>query len=495
MRRIHHTSDYRVQSSAYSDPVSAAEIIGVIAILALTLGTGIAIGRMPKRSSSEPAAVGGNQFAAQTAVAPLPDQAEPDSGHGELDSRLLALLEALPGMVIVVDSKGAVALASDEAIREQLVRRESLTNDEIAAAATSCLARHETIVLEVTVLRPPLRRGRLDLLISAIPISTEANPNRVNSNRDEGQVAVLLLEDLTVETRVRVARRDFIANVSHELKTPVGAMSLLAEALVAASDDKESVEHFAARLQVEAKRLTSLINDVIDLSRMQGDDPMPNPRPVEVDSLVEKTVASVSSASAAKGIEIVLSSPGRNTIVGDADQLLIALTNLLTNAIAYSDPGTRIAIAVRADDGLVEIDVKDQGIGIPEEELEHIFQRFYRVDEARSRVTGGTGLGLAIVRNVCRNHGGEVSVWSVEGEGSTFTMSLPTAESEAVAGPAGSEARAAEPMSIAAETDSAATESDTETDNGDRVNDSEHQKVPDNEERFAMPTITGNEST
>lgn len=403
--------------------MSAAEIAFAIALLAIALVAGIAVGRAFKTSTPKPEPGERDQPSPPPAESPPPGpavQAETPTG---LDHRTLTLLKALPGIVIVVDTTGTVVLASDKAIREHLVRRNSLTNDEIAATAVSCLARSEKTVLEITVLRPPLRRGRLDLRVHAVPLGGSAASN-------EARVAVLLLENLTAEARVNVARRDFIANVSHELKTPVGAMSLLAEALVSASDDKASVEHFAERLQEEAKRLTSLVNDVIDLSRMQGDDPMPNPGPIDVHTLVENAVESVFSAGTAKNIEMVISTESQKTLFGDYDQLLIALTNLLTNAIAYSEPGTRIAIVGRDDADSVEIDVKDQGIGIPEEELEHIFDRFYRVDAARSRFTGGTGLGLAIVRSVCRNHGGEVSVWSVEGEGSTFTMKLPTAGSE-----------------------------------------------------------------
>lgn len=413
--------------------MSAAEIAVAIAILAITLVAGIAIGRAVKSSPTEPDSRAVSEPLPHSTGEPRPEPGNQVGGPPALDSRLLTLLEALPGIVIVVDARGVVVLASDEATRERLVRRDSVTNDEIASTAAASLARNERIVLEVTVMRPPLRRGRLDLRVNAIPIGVTADPDGGNNIPDEGQVAVLLLENLTVEARARVARRDFTANVSHELKTPVGAMSLLAEALVAASDDQELVEHFAKRLQAEAKRLTSLINDVINLSRIQGDDPMPNPRPVDVQALVNQSVGSLASAGAAKNIDILISSRNHAIVVGDSDQLLIALTNLLSNAIAYSEPGTHIAIVVREDAGLVEIDVKDQGIGIPEEEHEHIFERFYRVDEARSRFTGGTGLGLAIVRNVCRNHGGEVNVWSVEGEGSTFTMKLPTAESEALA--------------------------------------------------------------
>lgn len=412
--------------------MSAAEVAIVIALLALSLAIGIIIGRTIKPSISEPDSAESPPPPDQPTAEAVDDStAEATPGPETLDPQIMMLLNALPGMVIVLDPNGRVMLASDEATGEHLVRREILANYELAGAAAASLAQHETLVTEVTILRPPLRRGQLDVRVTAIPLSE--------------QYVVLLLENLTEEMRVDAVRRDFIANISHELKTPVGAMSLLAEALVSASDDQAAVEHFAERMQMEAERLASLIHDVIDLSRLQGDKPLPNPRPVHVQALVEQTMGSVASAAEVKNIQMVIASGYNDTVIGDVDQLLIALSNLLTNAIAYSEPGTKIAIIVRDDDGLVQIDVKDQGIGIPEDELDRIFERFYRVDEARSRVTGGTGLGLSIVRNVCRNHGGDVSVWSVEGEGSTFTMQLPRAESDAVAALTEAGGTAAEP--------------------------------------------------
>ncbi len=233
------------------------------------------------------------------------------------------------------------------------------------------------------------------------------------------------MDDLTEEHRVADVRRDFIANVSHELKTPVGAISLLAEALMSASDDPVAVQHFAERLHLEAGRLSNLINDVIDLSRVQGEDPISGAKPVDVNALVEEAVDQVRSAAEAKNIDLVVGGVRGLVVLGMADQLVTALRNLLANALTYSPEHTRVAVAVRQREASVEIAVKDQGIGIADAEQSRIFERFYRTDSARSRGTGGTGLGLAIVRNVCQNHGGDVWVWSVINEGSTFTMQLP----------------------------------------------------------------------
>jgi two-component system sensor histidine kinase SenX3 len=221
-------------------------------------------------------------------------------------------------------------------------------------------------------------------------------------------------------------RRDFVANVSHELKTPVGALSLLAEAIVASPDDVEQVQHFAERMQLEASRLGHLIQDVIDLSRLQGDDPVLRAEIVPVEELVVRAIDELRTAANAASIEFVRGEPSESLIYGDRNQLLTALRNLLANAVAYSPANTRIAIDCRVSDDIIDISVTDQGVGIPASELERIFERFYRVDPARSRVTGGTGLGLAIVKHVCQNHGGECTVWSEVGVGSTFTLRLPT---------------------------------------------------------------------
>jgi two-component system sensor histidine kinase SenX3 len=236
----------------------------------------------------------------------------------------------------------------------------------------------------------------------------------------------VLVEDLSEARRVDAVRRDFVANVSHELKTPVGALSLLAEAVQSASDDPEAVQRFAGRMQVESNRLSNLINDLVDLSKLQGAEHLFHDL-VEVDRVVSEAVDATKTVANARDIDVVVGAATCASVLGDEGQLVMALRNLLTNAIAYSPTGTRVAVAARSLDGVVEVSVKDQGIGIPEAEQSRIFERFYRIDPARSRITGGTGLGLALVKHVCVNHGGECTVWSVEGEGSTFTLRLPLA--------------------------------------------------------------------
>jgi two-component system sensor histidine kinase SenX3 len=324
---------------------------------------------------------------------------------------MLFLLRNLPGTLLLLDESDRVPWASSAAIERRLVRGDRLAFRAVADCAAEARARNATTIGEVSIPRPPLRLGDWDLRVRAIPLGA-------------GWI-LLLVDDLTEENRVAAVRRDFIANVSHELKTPVGAVSLLSEAIVAARDDPEAVRHFAEKMQAETERLTSLIQDVIDLSRLQGDDPMEHATIVPVGPLVDAAVEFVRGAAEAKSIPIIISHDSHAEVYGDAGQLETAVRNVLSNAIAYSPAHTQVAVSVRARDLLVEIVIRDQGIGIPENELDRIFERFYRVDAARSRMTGGTGLGLSIVRNVCRNHGGDVQVWSASGEGSTFTLQLP----------------------------------------------------------------------
>lgn len=239
------------------------------------------------------------------------------------------------------------------------------------------------------------------------------------------RLVLVLVEDRTQERRVDAIRRDFVANVSHELKTPVGALNLLAEAVAQAADDPEAVIRFAARMQTESERLTRLVQQIIELSRLQSDDPLEDATPVAVDEIVGRAIDRVRVDADEAEVDVSFTGERGCVVVGDGNQLLAALGNLVENAVVYSPPRTQVAITVRVADSMVDISVTDQGVGIPATELDRIFERFYRVDPARARATGGTGLGLSIVKHVAATHGGDVRVWSVEGEGSTFTMSLP----------------------------------------------------------------------
>jgi two-component system sensor histidine kinase SenX3 len=239
-----------------------------------------------------------------------------------------------------------------------------------------------------------------------------------------GPVA-LVLQDVTEARRLEEVRRDFVANVGHELKTPVGALALLAEAIEGAADDPETVQRFSARMVHEAERLGRLVRELIDLSRLQGADPLPDLVPVQIDRAIAEAVDRTRTAAAAKEIHLAVGEPSGLLVRGVEAQLATALTNLLANAVAYSPAGTRIAVAARPRSGFAEIAVADSGIGIPRKDRARVFERFYRVDQSRASSTGGTGLGLAIVKHIASNHGGSVTVRSEEGLGSTFTLRIP----------------------------------------------------------------------
>ena len=236
-------------------------------------------------------------------------------------------------------------------------------------------------------------------------------------------------DDLTASHRIEATRRDFVANVSHELKTPIGAISLLAEAVEDAADDPAAVRRFAGRMGVESGRLADLVSQIIDLSRLQADDPLAEPHVVDIEEVLHDAVDRCRVDAEQRGVTLTLASAHGARVLGNARQLSTAVGNLVENAVIYSDPGTRVVVAahVRAhsDDDDVEITVSDTGIGISSAEAERIFERFYRVDYGRSRANGGTGLGLSIVKHIAASHGGRVGVWSQVGRGSTFTITVP----------------------------------------------------------------------
>jgi two-component system sensor histidine kinase SenX3 len=243
--------------------------------------------------------------------------------------------------------------------------------------------------------------------------------------------------DVTESHRLARVRRDFVANVSHELKTPIGALQLLAEALLDATDlpspgaeeerseDRLAARRFAERIHHESTRMGRLVNELLELTRLQGAEPLPSPEPVPVDWVIAEVIDRTRTMAAAKQIDVTYTGPRGATVYGSGSQVATAVTNLVENAIAYSGEHTTVALTMRQDDDWVEIDVADQGIGIAPHEVDRIFERFYRADQARSRATGGTGLGLAIVKHIATNHGGRVDVSSTLGGGSTFTLRLP----------------------------------------------------------------------
>ena len=243
----------------------------------------------------------------------------------------------------------------------------------------------------------------------------------------EGSQALLIADDGTILGSAEGLEEELPALGGE--RPEAGATRLegrqLGEAILASADEPEQVRVFAERMRSESARLSHLVQDLIDLSRLQADDPLTHAEVIEVDDLVDRMVDEVRTLASAGGVDVIVGDPSGADIFGDRRQIQMALRNLLVNAVSYSSPGTTVAVDARISGSIVEILVKDQGIGIPANELDRIFERFYRVDPARSRATGGTGLGLSIVKHVCQNHGGECSVWSEVGVGSTFVLRLP----------------------------------------------------------------------
>ena len=326
------------------------------------------------------------------------------------------LVDLMDPAVVVVGADDAVVLANPAARALGIVRGSRLLVPDL-------------LELAATVRAVGSRRADVRLpgaLAGSGPRLVGVHGVRLNSGTTPppGPVA-LVLQDVTEARRVEAVRRDFVANVGHELKTPVGALALLAEAIEGAADDPEAVQRFAARIAHESERLARLVRELIDLSRLQGGEPLPELAPVEVDQVLAEAVDRTRMAAGAKGLEIAVGGQTGLVVQGVESQLTTAVTNLLANAVAYSTGDGRIAVAARARSGFAEIAVTDSGIGIPRKDRQRVFERFYRVDQSRASSTGGTGLGLAIVKHVASNHGGSVSVWSEEGLGSTFTLRIP----------------------------------------------------------------------
>jgi two-component system sensor histidine kinase SenX3 len=314
-----------------------------------------------------------------------------------------ALLVA-PGEVVRFATEGIETL--------NILRENRIMSPELVALIRVVRRTQQTHTGNIEVPRGPIGEGMRELTIRAIYLSEIEN-------------IVVLISDESEASRVHEVRRDFVANISHELKTPIGALSLLSEAVLSASDDPASVVKFATRMQLEAKRLSDLVQGIINLSRLQDSDPLQIATEHLIADLVNEAVDLVKTVSDAKGIQVTVNEIPAVVVLGDGEQLIMAIHNLLENAINYSPQNTNVSVSTSLADEIVEIIVTDQGIGIAEGELERIFERFYRVDPARSRETGGTGLGLSIVKHVASKHGGEVRVWSSPKVGSSFAIRLP----------------------------------------------------------------------
>jgi two-component system, OmpR family, sensor histidine kinase SenX3 len=378
--------------------------------------------------------IAGGLFAALTLARRRSQQqaSEPTDQSAEIPRRAQQplsslVVEALDHGVVVLNREERAVLVNPAARAMGVLDVDRLHFPGLSELALKC--RDSATIVSGTVDLPLGRLGRepIALAVTAVPLPDD---------EDGVDAVALLLADVSDQRRLEAVRRDFVANVSHELKTPVGALTLLAEAVQDASDDPETVARFAGRMQHEGARLTRLVGELMELSRVQGMDPMPGAAAVDVRNLVDESADRARLAAERAGIVVEVDCADDLVVRGSEAQLGTAVANLVDNAIAYSAGGTRVLVSAMPSSDhqarpTVDISISDQGLGIAEGDLDRIFERFYRIDPARSRATGGTGLGLAIVKNIVTNHLGTVRVRSVEGEGSTFTIRLPRVHSGA----------------------------------------------------------------
>jgi two-component system sensor histidine kinase SenX3 len=339
-----------------------------------------------------------------------------DVAERTLPDGVAAVIATMHNPAVVIDPSNTVVAASPQALTVGLVVRRRLVHQELLDLVDRVRKSGEMGAEDLE-----LPRGRHGELIGYLSFRAAQLGNRY---------VLITADDLTESRRIDEVRRDFVANISHELKTPIGAIGLLSETLVLAADDPAHVKKFAAQLITESERLGALTKDIIELSRLQSVDALENSEETGVDKIVQAAIDANEVVARARSIEIIRAKKSKLRVMGDPGLLQVAVSNLIANAVKYSPDGTRVGVGVRSAKGFVEIAITDQGVGIPEADLDRVFERFYRVDPARSRATGGTGLGLAIVKHVVGNHGGDVRVWSQPGKGSTFTIRLPEADTE-----------------------------------------------------------------
>lgn len=321
------------------------------------------------------------------------------------------ILESMDDVACVLDASGLVLASSPSATRFGIDRGATLENDELRQLVRTVRASGVSTTESIRLSRA---RGKLD------PRLVSARASALGA-----RLILLIIRDVTEQERLDQMRRDFVSNTSHELKTPVGAVTLLAEAIESAADDPQQVRVFASRISAEATRLGQLTGRIMNLSRLQSSDGLTEFDPVSVDEIIAASIEAHVVQADSANVELVRGGDRGAYIRGDVQILIEAVGNLIANAIVYSPKSSRVGVGVTVEDDTVEIAVSDQGIGISEADRERIFERFYRADEARSRRTGGTGLGLSIVKHATHRHGGDVRVWSRPGRGSTFTIVLP----------------------------------------------------------------------
>ena len=334
-----------------------------------------------------------------------------DSGEHALTSEAIEILDAL-NLTTVVMAPGEIPIHySQSAINLGIIKNEKIVPENLLALFRSVRRTGQSQEGEVEIPRG-IGEGVHQLSVRVAQFGSDG-------------LLLAIFQDNSEAARIDAVRRDFVANISHELKTPIGALSLLAEAITQASGDPAAVKNFAQRIQFESKRLSELVQEIINLSRLQDADPLLAAKTVDIDDVVRQAIANSQVHANDRNIELFRGPESGAVVIGDRNQLIIAIQNLIDNAVNYSPDGTTVKINTEIKGEIVEIQVIDQGIGIAEADIDRIFERFYRVDPARSRETGGTGLGLAIVKHIVRIHGGDINVWSATGIGSSFVIKLP----------------------------------------------------------------------
>jgi two-component system sensor histidine kinase SenX3 len=340
------------------------------------------------------------------------DKADEVQNQRELPLLLTNALNQLDGASLVIAPGEVAIFTNPDADKLGILRDGRIHSEELLASIRVVRRTNVKQTGTIEIARGPIGEGKREITVTLIPLT-------------ESELVLVLLRDESEAQRVHDVRRDFVANISHELKTPIGALSLLSEAVLGAKDDSEAVSRFAARMQIESKRLTDLVQEIIQLSRVQDSDPLKEPQLLSSGDIIKEALDQCRTTADSRQITLTFQDSEDGALLGDRDQLTMAIHNLIENAINYSPAETKVAVSTSIENEIITISIADQGIGIPEAEVERIFERFYRVDPARSRETGGTGLGLSIVKHIITKHGGEISVWSSENVGSTFSVRLP----------------------------------------------------------------------
>jgi two-component system sensor histidine kinase SenX3 len=337
---------------------------------------------------------------------------EKPSKPSSLPELLLKTLNTLDRDSLILDKNGNAIFTTNNIDKLNILKDGKIFSEEFLALIRVVRRTGEKQEASFELPRGPIGEGKREIQVSVSMLS-------------ENGLVLIIIDDEGEKQRIDAVRRDFITNISHELKTPITALSLNSDALLEVKNEPDQVVRFADRIKQQAGRLNDLVQEIINLSKLQDADPLDVARNVNILDVVKEAINQCETNAEARKISINLEKEDSAVVLGNRDQLVMAVHNLIENAINYSAAGTNVTIVVEVNEEIVEITVKDQGIGIAQSEIDRIFERFYRVDPARSRATGGTGLGLSIVKHVAQNHGGEIKVWSAPGVGSTFSLRLP----------------------------------------------------------------------